>query len=35
MAAASNALEDLLPLVPSVLSAMASTAPGQVRRIQT
>ena len=31
--AASNALEDLLPLVPSALAAIASAQPGQVIRV--
>lgn len=31
--AASNALEDLLPLVPSALATMASVQPGQVIRV--
>lgn len=32
--AASNALEDLLPLVPSVLVEMAKAQPGQVVRVE-
>ena len=33
LAAPSNALEDLLPLVPALLLAIPETMPGQVRRI--
>ena len=33
LAAASNALEDLLPLVPGVLSAISQIMPGQIRRV--
>ena len=33
LAAASNALEDLLPLVPEALAAIESVQPGQVRRV--
>ena len=32
--AASNALEDLLPLVPRALAAIASVQPGQVLRVE-
>lgn len=31
--APSNALEDLLPLVPSILAALPKTAPGRVLRV--
>jgi predicted nuclease of predicted toxin-antitoxin system len=34
LSAPSNALEDLLPLVPSVLKAVRDVAPGQVVRVQ-
>jgi hypothetical protein len=33
LVAPSNALEDLLPLVPSVLRSIPETRPGQVQRI--
>jgi hypothetical protein len=33
VAAASNALEDLLPLVPAMLAALPKTAPGRVLRV--
>lgn len=32
--APSNALEDLLPLVPSILRSIPDTVPGQVRRVR-
>jgi hypothetical protein len=33
LVARSNALEDLLPLVPSLLQAVRNTRPGEVRRV--
>ena len=33
LVAASNALEDLLPLVPSVLRSIPEASPGQVHRV--
>jgi hypothetical protein len=33
LVAPSNALEDLLPLVPSVLRSIPDTRPGQVQRV--
>jgi hypothetical protein len=33
LAAVSNAIEDLLPLIPAALAAMAEAKPGQVVRI--
>ena len=35
LVARSNALEDLLPLVPSVMEAVRDVQPGEVRRIGT
>ena len=34
LSAASNALEDLLPLVPAALDAIAAVEPGQVIRVK-
>ena len=34
LCAPSNAIEDLLPLVPSALSAIAAVRPGQVIRVE-
>lgn len=34
LCAASNALEDLMPLVPAALQAIADVRPGQVIRVQ-
>lgn len=35
LAASSNALEDLLPLVPSILRSIPDASPGQVRRVDS
>jgi hypothetical protein len=35
LAASSNALEDLLPLVPSILRSIPDAHPGQVRRVDS